>query len=390
MSNQPPPPGGPSGPPPGPPAGPPPQYAAPPPGYAAPPPGYGPPSGYAAPPPGYGPPPGYATPPSGYGPPGWGAPVYKPGIVQLRPLGLGDLYDGAFKAIRQNPKTMVGLAAVVTTAFMLIPALGSLLLAATGNLSAGGDITGPEATPSGPSLSDLGVNLAQIVGGLFTLPATVLLTGICVHVVHQAVLGRRTSIGEAWAAARGLWLRLLGLSLLSGLAAVLVVVLPVALGVFLGFTVTVWLGVLVGLVGGLLGLSAFLLIEVRLFYLAPAALMLERVGVGAAMQRAWALSRAQFWRLLGIWLLTGLVVGLVGQVLSIPTSLIGVSAMLVAPGSSWAGLLLVLSGYLSTIIVGAVTTPFLAGVSALLYVDQRIRKEAYDVELLAAAHHRAP
>jgi thiol:disulfide interchange protein len=77
-------------------------------------------------------------------------------------------------------------------------------------------------------------------------------------------------------------------------------------------------------------------------------------------------------------------------VLSIPTSLIGVSAMLVAPESSWAGLLLVLSGYLSTIIVGAVTTPFLAGVSALLYVDQRIRKEAYDVELLAAAQHRAP
>jgi hypothetical protein len=50
---------------------------------------------------------------------------------------------------------------------------------------------------------------------------------------------------------------------------------------------------------------------------------------------------------------------------------------------------MVLSGYVSTIIVGAVTIPFSAGVSALLYLDQRIRKEAYDVELIAASQHRA-
>ena len=33
----------------------------------------------------------------------------------------------------------------------------------------------------------------------------------------------------------------------------------------------------------------------------------------------------------------------------------------------------------------AVTTPFSSAVHALMYVDQRIRKEAYDVELIAQA-----
>ena len=37
------------------------------------------------------------------------------------------------------------------------------------------------------------------------------------------------------------------------------------------------------------------------------------------------------------------------------------------------------------LITGALTTPFTAGVDALLYVDQRIRREGFDVQLIAAA-----
>ena len=39
----------------------------------------------------------------------------------------------------------------------------------------------------------------------------------------------------------------------------------------------------------------------------------------------------------------------------------------------------------SGLITGALTTPFTAGVDALLYVDQRIRREGFDVQLIAAA-----
>lgn len=365
MSNQPPPPGAPAGPPSGPPPG--------------------------SPPPGWGSPPGWTPPPAGYPPPWAQVPVYKPGIVALRPLRLGDVYDGAFKAIRQNPKTMVGLAALVTTAFMLIPALVSLFLAAGDSLLVVPELSDPAGPGGAPSSTDgMGLSIAQGMGGLFALPATVVLTGICVHVVHRAVLGRRTTIGEAWAAARGRLLRLLGLTVLGGLMVAAPLILLVALGVFLGVTVSTWLGVVVGLLGGLAGLAVFLFLQVRLLYLAPAALMLERRGVRSALGRAWNLSRGQYWRIFGIWLLTGLVVGVASQVIAIPFGIIGMVAVFAAPDSSWAGLLLVLSGYVSTVIVGAVTTPFSAGVSALLYLDQRIRKEGYDVELIAASEHSAP
>ena len=317
------------------------------------------------------------------------APVFKPGVVALRPLRLGDLYDGAFKAIRQNPKTMVGLAALVTTAFMLIPVILSVVLAATGNLAAG-----PDPAFTGPGSSDVsvgggGLSLAQGAGALFSIPASVLLTGICVHVVHQAALGRRTAIAEAWAAVRGRLLRLLGLTVFGAVVTSVPFVLAIGGGVLLGINVSTGLGVLVGVLGGIASVVLLCLLQVRLFFLAPAALVLERQKVFAALRRSWALTRGQFWRLFGIWLLTALIVGIVGQVISVPLGLLGGIVAVAFPTSDWAALLAVLAGYVGTIIVGAVTTPFSAGVWSLLYLDQRIRKEAYDVELIAASQDRA-
>ena len=75
-------------------------------------------------------PPGYVPPAAVYGPP-----VHKPGAVALRPLALGDFFDGAFKTIRGNPAAMVGLAALVTTVFMVLPTVLTLLLAAAGHLT---------------------------------------------------------------------------------------------------------------------------------------------------------------------------------------------------------------------------------------------------------------
>ena len=35
--------------------------------------------------------------------------AHKPGAIPLRPLKLGNIYDGAFRIIRFNPKATVGL-----------------------------------------------------------------------------------------------------------------------------------------------------------------------------------------------------------------------------------------------------------------------------------------
>jgi hypothetical protein len=306
--------------------------------------------------------------------------VHKPGVVALRPLGLGDMFDGAFKTIRRNPRSMLGLAALVTTAFMVVPVLVTLGAAAAGALSL--DLT----DPGDQSALVLSYG-ASALGGVFGFLATVVLTGMLVHVVAEAVLGRRTGIAEAWSATRGRLLRLLGLTVLTSLVVVLLLALPVGLGVLVGATLGVWQGLLVGIPLFLAGVVAAVLLQVRYFLLAAPSLVLERIGVVASIRRAGVLSRRQFWRLLGVLLLTTLVTGVVSEVLSIPLGLLGGVGTAVAPGTLGA-LVLVFSHYLSQVLVGTVTTPFTSAVVALQYVDQRIRKEGLDVQLIAASAGR--
>src|SRR6478736_9350823 len=104
-----------------------------------------PPPGWAPPPeqrptwsPPPGPPPPYAgppAPPSHYPVPGMLGAAHKPGALPLRPLGLGDIYDAAFKVIRFNPKATVGSAVLVTAASMAIPVLATAVLAAAVDVS---------------------------------------------------------------------------------------------------------------------------------------------------------------------------------------------------------------------------------------------------------------
>ena len=339
------------------------------------------------------PPPGWVPPgpvpprwvPSG--PPGapWVGPVHKPGVVALRPLTLGDLFDGAFRTIRLNPKAMVRLAAAVTTAFMVVPTLLTVALAATGDLTF--DLFGEMSGTVGELSTSLGSGAVSVVsnlGYLFGFLATVVLNGMLVHVVAEAVLGRRTGIAATWAVTRGRLLRLLGLTLLNLLVVVLLIGVPVGLGVLAGSGLGVGPGFAVGVPLVLAGVALLVFVQVRFFQLAAPALVLERLGVVASMRRAGALSRAQFWRLLGIAVLTSLVVGVVSQVVAIPLAIVGVVGGALFPGTGGA-LALVFSSYLSQIVVGAVTTPFTSAVVALQYVDQRIRKEGLDVQLIAAS-----
>ena len=317
---------------------------------------------------------------------GYGPPLHKPGVVALRPLTLDDFFDGAFKTIRRNPKSMVGLAALVTTAFMVVPVLITVALAALGELRLG---FSEPASDDFTALDSGAVSIVSNLGAFFGLFATVLLNGLLVHVVAEAVLGRRTTIGAAWAAARGRIWRLIGLMSLSLGLFVLLIGVPVAVGVVTGARVGGATGFLVGVPLVLLALVVLLFVQVRYFQLVAPALVLERLGVFASLRRAGQLSRGQFWRIFGILLLTTLVVGLVGQVLAVPLALVGVTGPLLLPGTAGA-LLLVFSTYLSQILVGAVTTPFTSAVVALQYVDQRIRKEGLDVELIAASQRTAP
>jgi hypothetical protein len=376
--------GGPAYPPPGGPA-----YGFPPPGSppGSPPPGYPPPG----PPTPAGPPPGPLG-ASGWGSPGWGA-AHKPGAVPLRPLTLGDIYGAAFRIIRVNPSATVGSAVLVATASMLVPVLVTAALAVFTDVTLidpGAFETTDPATGTVTTSADL---LAAIMpalllgtGSLLSAFGLIFVTGMVTHVTAAAAVGRRVTLGEAWAGTRGRRWRLVGLSL------TLALMWMVLLGGYVGLTFGLLLAhadadvvLAVALLLGLALVPLSLFLYVRVTYLAVPPLMLEQVGVFGAIGRGFTLTRRQFWRTFGIALLTALVTGVAANVLSLPLGLVGAGAAAAVPDPQTAVLVSVAAQALGSVLSTAFTAPFTSAVTCLQYVDQRIRKEAYDMELLAQA-----
>src|SRR5690242_3790263 len=323
----------------------------PPPGWQPPPP---PPPSYTShqpPPPGWHPPP--PPPPTYTGvqhPPGqlatapWtpapgmlGA-AHKPGAMPLRPLGLGDMYDAAFRIIRFNPKATVGSAVLVAAVAWLVPVVVTAALSFTIDLSL--DASGGEGGADVIGL--VGSFGSIVVASLLVSFGTILVTGMIAHVAAAAAIGRRLTLGEAWAATRGKRWRLIGMAFLLGFAALLLI------GIYALLWVLVVLGsgdrVMPIVVWGVLSVPAFVCLMVffwvRVYYLPVPALMLEPVGVFGAVARGFALTRKQFWRTFGIALLTLLVVGIASNFIGIPIGIMG-NIIGIAIGPQYALLVLV-------------------------------------------------
>ena len=303
--------------------------------------------------------------------------AHKPGIVPLRPLQFGDILDGAVKAVRFNPKSMVGLSALVLGAF-LIPS-AALGVGATHLMTSFLSRFGPDAQVF------LGLS-STLIQSISTGLATALLSGLLIHVVGQAVLGRKPDLGQTWRSTRGRLLSLLALLILSGLFSLLSVVVLIGPGVLLLVNDDIGTGVLL-VVLGLLGLIVVTLAVSTKISMAAPAIVLEGHGVVTGLRRSFALTKgAAFWRILGITLVAGILAGIAGSLLGLPFSFIGVAIAATAGQDTEAGQMVVtFISHLSALLSGAITTPFVAAVTGLLYIDRRMRLEALDVVLLREA-----
>ena len=354
------------------------QYGQPPGQWGPPPEGqYG--GQYGQPPAGqWGPPPAgqYGQYGSGPLPPGWG-PVPRPGIIPLRPLTLGEIYDGAIRSIRTNPAVMFVFSAILVAVSVAIQ--GVLTWGSFEDLNSfvGMD---PEAMQS-TNLDSLFATMQSLlvntsISALVSFLITTILNGLLIHAVSQAVLGRSASLSHVWNAVKGQIPRLLLLSFVVAL------MMTVLVGVFVGFLAAA----AVSENAGLLGLTVLsfiflllpaLLVLATLTVLATPALVLEHAGVGTALRRSFQLAKRSFWRILGIYLLTTILVALLAGVISSPSSLF--APLLGSPAAIY------VASLVASVIASAITTPFMAAVVALLYIDVRMRTEALDVELAKAS-----
>ena len=358
----------------------------PPPGSAPPPPGQ---PGYTQP--GYGQPghgqPGYGYPGAwqqGYGPPPppgpgprYGDSAPKPGVIPLRPLGLGEILDGSFATIRRNPKATLGIAAIIMTISAVITS--SLAVSLVSLPSPGQNLSSQQAAHL---LGQIFADALPVLGVtvLLTIIVQAVLAGLLAPIIAREVSGQRISAGDAWRVAAprlprvllatvlvvlaGLGpLLLLGLILLIGFAAGAPPVIYAAIGVpgfFVAVVLSIWFS--------------------TMFSLVTPVVVLERERPGAALARSWRLVRRSFWRVFGIILLAGLIVAVASAILQLPFSFL--STLFGGARGFSAGTVIAVIG---TIAAGTVTRPISAAVTVLLYVDMRMRKEGLDLALRTAA-----
>lgn len=347
-------------------------------------PGYGQPPGA---PPGYGQQPGYGAPPP------YGRPLApKPGVVALRPMTLGDILNGAFSLIRNNPKTTVGLSLVVMAITSIISSIGFSGYMADYGAFLDQVMNDPASVNPDDPLPFSGWSIIALYGGsLLSYAGLIFVTGLLTAVVGMAVLGRKLSPSQAWAAVRDRMWPIVGLALLQlliflvlSLVIALVGIGGLLLGIFLAVTGDQTTGVAViiaALVLGILGgIALTVWIQIRVYFAMPV-IVLERLGVGQSLARSWRLTRGNWWRIFGIVLLAGLLTSVVSTILSIPFSLVSFVPPLIAPGETWSAVVAGAVTYLGDVLIYSITTPFTVGVTTLLYLDLRMRREGLDLKL---------
>ena len=308
----------------------------------------------------------FAQPATSFAPPPVAFPPPVPSMTmqyELRPLSTGEILDRSFSLYRRRFWLYVGLssiAAAITTA-------GTFVRLTWGFAGRFGEVPGPrELLVSG--VSTLVTSVIFLLAYSVTQAATV-------SAVGAAYLGHGTSVGQALAVVRRYWYRYLGIVLWQTWSAIwLPMLLMVPASVLL-----------IDVKLGLQTLGAILLLPVlgSLVYaviayirnsLGIAASVGEGLTVRRAMRRSKDLVAGRKGRVFALLLLM--------YVLSLAAGIVqGVFAVFMALSHHGVHVLLECLTLLATFVTGSLVTPVGAIAFCLLYLDERVRREGFDVEL---------
>lgn len=324
-------------------------------------------------------------------------------LFPLRPLSVGEVLGAAVRIYRRRPKPMLVLsAAVYGVAYVLITiTTGASMMPMVGTLRSTLEAPTTETTLTvGPTAAEaVSVIGSSLVTGVISMVAAAAVTAVLTRIAIGEASGEPVPADGIWPLLRRLALPAVGVSLLVGLLLTVAVVVPLGLGMI---PLLVWLEPTVLTIGALLlGIVVAVVLGVWLYartLLAVPALVIEELGVMAAVRRSFALTAGRrVWRVLGLALLLALLYSVAVQMLGGVFGMVGtfayVAILLVSNfealmlGIMVLTVLTMLGAYIGTFLLA----PFLAAGTAAVYADTRMRHEAWDIELNRRARdHAAP
>lgn len=295
--------------------------------------------------------------------------------VVLQPLNLGELLDRMFSLYRKNFLLFFGI--------MLLP---SLLAMASGILMA--VFRSPMTAPKSGAPMVNPVLVSSALGGFLVVMVAywivyAIALGASTFAVADVYLGRTATIAASYHRIRGRIWRLLWLMFLVALR---------VFGVFL--LVVVGFAVLIPLLGGR-GPAAGVVFGLTMLVLFPAAfaltiwlmlrysvcipsLVLEDLRAGQAIRRSAQLMKGNYLRCFLLLLLTVVITYVSLMIFQGPFYI----AMILAARHGQVALWLLSLSSVSGALGGALSAPLIMIGLVLLYYDIRVRKEAFDLQLM--------
>jgi len=266
---------------------------------------------------------------------------------ELRPLSLGEILDRTFSLYRRHFLLFLGITAIPQLLVLGLNLVQVLILKAP-PMAVKPATTQFQAGPSS------GLLAFGIVGGILALIIYVVsflfAQGGTVYAVSDLYLGRATTIGGSLSRMKGQLLNLLGVIILNGLAT----------------------------------LAGFIFLIIPGFYVAcrlstciPAAL-LEDLGARESLERSFALTKDNAGRAFVIYLLYFALLYAAIFLFMMP---FGVLVALSAKDPSmvrWSLALMQVGNFFAAVLV----SPFLLIATSVFYYDLRVRKEAFDLQLM--------
>lgn len=273
--------------------------------------------------------------------------------IDLRPLSLGEILDRTFSLYRDNFLLFFGITAIPQ---LLILALHLIQLTFTGTIGT----VRVSPSPTVLSGSEAGVALALgLLGLLVYLIAYLFAQGGTVFAVSELYMGRATTIADSLRRMRGQAMNLFGVTLLNGLAVGVAAILLIVPGVWLAC---------------------------RLITCVPAAL-LEDLGARDSLERSYRLTEDYAGRAFVIYLVYFVIAIIAASLFMFPFDfMLGFSAVR-HPDSirMWAAL-----AQMGNAVAETLVTPILLIATAVFYYDLRVRKEAFDLQLMMNPGATAP
>ena len=293
-------------------------------------------------------------------------------VTVLRPLSTSELLDRTFHLYRNHFVLFVGIAA--------LPQLGVLAVR----------LSYAERVIRTPFLGRWGPVLVVWIIGFLALEIAHAATAIAVSNLH---LERNTSIGSAYSTARGSLLRVLWIAFAAFL-------LPILIAIPIMLTVVGVLSIVVAGSGSEDTVTiVFSVLMVVAIFVAPLRwwlrwslvvpiTVLEGGGLRVSMRRSKALTHDRRGRVFLVYVLIVALTWVVGVICQVPFYLTMGSHAFSRPGliGQTARMLQAAGYFVSGSLVGALLTIALT----LIYYDERVRREGFDMQLMMAALEAAP